>query len=643
MRSIERVYAEAQRNEGEKRSYGDWLQQSRIDAYIRGYVTPELGGRYPDEWRKQGQYNAPAMKDAVEKIRQYVTGPVTPPGVGALKAGVPSRFGGVTTEESEHARQVKPAQPLSSALPHLPAWVTTPVVPKVKAWEDAHLPAARAIDTYNAQQAQAFDQAHPVAGGMMQGAANIAQGLTSPQNAALAIAAPESKLLSALFSVQALSGAYKDATAARQAYLQGNNKEAARYATEAALGTGMAGAAGAHALSDVPVPAPVKDFLGNEEGSLTYKAPDQDEPFFLKSEKLLTDKVKGPMPAPDVHKMLLANGVSPEELKWTGMDEFLKGKGSGKVTPEELAQHAAENDVRIEEVQKGGMQHGQELKEPWEIWKATDAGKPVYGVNRFNGLLATERTTGYDSHSLARFLDEQRDSYKVYKGPVPKMEEAKYGSYVLPGGENYREMLVTVPPKTVTQYFIGYKGGPTIGQGYANQAEAQSEMADLFAGRDDLEIRHGRGDHSTTTKTPENFQSGHWEEPNVLGHVRFNDRTALTYTPEDIARIEPKIMQAVGAKSPDHLASGAPSVAVQRGLITPTEAAQYSHAKGFRNDTTGAVRKILHLEECKAIGTRRGALRAIAIRMRPRWRRTRRNLPVSKMAPIIGCAPRATH
>lgn len=58
---------------GERRSYEDWLQQSRADAYIRGYVTPEMGGEYPDEWRKHKFYDAPEMKKAVEAIRQYVT------------------------------------------------------------------------------------------------------------------------------------------------------------------------------------------------------------------------------------------------------------------------------------------------------------------------------------------------------------------------------------------------------------------------------------------------------------------------------------------------------------------------------------------------------------------------------------------
>lgn len=68
-----REYANAVRTQGEKRPYDQWLQQSRIDAYIRGYVTPELGGKYPDEWRKNGFYKDPNMLKAVQAIQQYVT------------------------------------------------------------------------------------------------------------------------------------------------------------------------------------------------------------------------------------------------------------------------------------------------------------------------------------------------------------------------------------------------------------------------------------------------------------------------------------------------------------------------------------------------------------------------------------------
>lgn len=75
----QRVYQEAVKNEGEKRSIDDWMQQSRADAYIRGYVTPEIGGKHPDEWRTQGHYKHPDMLKAVEDIKKYVTSSAEPP------------------------------------------------------------------------------------------------------------------------------------------------------------------------------------------------------------------------------------------------------------------------------------------------------------------------------------------------------------------------------------------------------------------------------------------------------------------------------------------------------------------------------------------------------------------------------------
>ena len=89
--------------------------------------------------------------------------------------------------------------------------------------------------------------------------------MTSPANLALIVGSPQSKLLSAFFSIQALKGSYQNAKQAQEAYEKGNNTEAAKYATEAALGIGVAYGAGKHAVKDIPVPAPVRNFMENEE------------------------------------------------------------------------------------------------------------------------------------------------------------------------------------------------------------------------------------------------------------------------------------------------------------------------------------------------------------------------------------------
>jgi hypothetical protein len=63
-----RIYdGEVQR--GEKRSFQDWLEQSRLDAYIRGYITPDK----TDEWRKHGFYSTDPMRESVEHIKKYLT------------------------------------------------------------------------------------------------------------------------------------------------------------------------------------------------------------------------------------------------------------------------------------------------------------------------------------------------------------------------------------------------------------------------------------------------------------------------------------------------------------------------------------------------------------------------------------------
>ncbi|HEX5426653.1 MAG TPA: hypothetical protein VFW94_24285 [Candidatus Acidoferrales bacterium] len=79
--------------------------------------------------------------------------------------------------------------------------------------------------------------------------------------------APESKLMSAFFAAQALHGSYKDAKAAEDAYRSGNNEEATRYATESILGGAMGVAAGAHAVSEIKLPADKTkpEFLPPEE------------------------------------------------------------------------------------------------------------------------------------------------------------------------------------------------------------------------------------------------------------------------------------------------------------------------------------------------------------------------------------------
>jgi hypothetical protein len=65
-----RVYDELVKSGQEERSFEDWFEVSRLDAYIRGYIAPDRN----DEWRKQGVYT-PEQKNKLDKINEYINSP----------------------------------------------------------------------------------------------------------------------------------------------------------------------------------------------------------------------------------------------------------------------------------------------------------------------------------------------------------------------------------------------------------------------------------------------------------------------------------------------------------------------------------------------------------------------------------------
>jgi hypothetical protein len=159
------------------------------------------------------------------------------------------------------------------------------------------------------------------------------------------------------------------------------------------------------------------------------------------------------------------------------------------------------------------------------------------------------------------------------------------------GGENYREILMRLPSDAKKNQKRMYEleakeRRSSVGRNFGNILP--EEMEELNQLRE-------------LAKNPkQDFQSKHWEEPNVLAHMRVQDRISPTYTKAQIEDIGRRMAETLGV-DPKSLASGSPSVAVQRGVITPLEAAQFSHAKKFKNvDTTGATQKVLHVEEIQS-------------------------------------------
>jgi hypothetical protein len=103
-------------------------------------------------------------------------------------------------------------------------------------------------------------------------------------------------------------------------------------------------------------------------------------------------------------------------------------------------------------------------------------------------------------------------------------DETRYTEHQLPGGENYRELLLTlptqrdkiIPVKVGKEWYLEWPNGSRSEVGYSSKKWAEKAIQES-------QERLGKGG-AFGRDTLQTFTGGHYEEPNVLAHIRFNER-----------------------------------------------------------------------------------------------------------------------
>jgi ribosomal protein S18 acetylase RimI-like enzyme len=169
--------------------------------------------------------------------------------------------------------------------------------------------------------------------------------------------------------------------------------------------------------------------------------------FYSKMEQMVLDKVQGKSASAEQVRALFKD-VKEEERKWLGIDDFLKDKK--KVSKDELLDFIRANTVQIEEVTLGG--EGQvvvvESLPSYEAHIEADMAKNP-GISRAGAEeRANDSALGNRGGTSFPDLDQQlRDEYREATGDEGRVSRTKFQEHTLPGGENYREVLLTMPPK----------------------------------------------------------------------------------------------------------------------------------------------------------------------------------------------------
>ena len=289
--------------------------------------------------------------------------------------------------------------------------------------------------------------------------------------------------------------------------------------------------------------------------------------FYSKAERVVTEQFPPTMKSQSVENFLKKNQVKPEEIQWLDLETLLKGKQ--KVTKEKLQEWIQANKIDVKDVMLGesftldeersltkneyikmfeqvdpaypdeepgnALDDGETLEfvndgiyYDFKIIKAEDKEYAVYKDqwedDKFTvQKIETENLLGYKS--LGAIIERRVDDEDAVKRIIGNLSYSatRHSSYQLPGEkEDYRELLLTLPEKK-------QKEMTDDEWRLFRELEDKEELGvltteEIFQYNRLLQIQ----DNAYNPEIQDPFISGHYDEPNILAHVRFNTRKTPT-------------------------------------------------------------------------------------------------------------------
>jgi hypothetical protein len=268
-----------------------------------------------------------------------------------------------------------------------------------------------------------------------------------------------------------------------------------------------------------------------------------------------------------LNDLLKQENVRPDEIEAMGLDTFLKDKKN--VTASEVQDFIAKNKIQL-------------------------------GESRYD------------------------DSIKENAIGIPEHKETKFKEHALPGGENYREMVLTLPdnklpapkqmdrPKVVDigvdesgrgQFDVVVDGKPV--ERFNTWSQAQDHAYELMQTEN---IKRNLEWQKQQKNQPENYRSSHWGEPNVLAHLRMSDRVTdgkKTLLVDEVQSDWHQAGRERGYANPEERQKIVDKLARDEPLTDAEEAARLMHLKG------SAVPNAPYKEDWYQLALRRAVKEAI--------------------------------
>jgi len=255
--------------------------------------------------------------------------------------------------------------------------------------------------------------------------------------------------------------------------------------------------------------------------------------FTSPAQKAVREVSKEALPSQQWLKQLEGRGVKKDELEWTGLLNFLKGK-KGNIQKSEVEDFIEANKIDVQEVvyNKGVVTDEHDLairasvademddlvQNDEGLYNMRDEVIPLIKDYRNNEML-TGDLARLDEYFEGYTMGGQHgsytdDFYEEIKGQWNLGDTTKHSdpSLQLPGGENYKELLLTLPNtklekagRELAEFEAQFKSKPIPDQYWGEEKRLRQAIADAK-------------DEAGT------FTGSHFPEDNILSWVRFNER-----------------------------------------------------------------------------------------------------------------------
>src|SRR5207244_2280488 len=223
-------------------------------------------------------------------------------------------------------------------------------------------------------------------------------------------------------------------------------KQASDTATIWDQAAGVIARASNQAIEDIYAQAFLNSKNRVEPQDILFQQREDVVPVFSKLNQVInSDRFKQsfgtkPVDADAVHAFLISQGVKPEELRWSGIDDLFTGDkleaNKGKVNLAVLQDTLAQRQDRIITLVKGNVPETQKLRDQADALRLRQAN--------LTDMLAKET----DTHAIGGLQEELADTERSLRSAseqlAGKMEQSRYESVTLAGPCTiYQESLFT--------------------------------------------------------------------------------------------------------------------------------------------------------------------------------------------------------